>query len=51
MDDNICAPIYDGGSLYVDYLGNVPALRTLGVSLSRTAALSNFQGATYYTAL
>jgi hypothetical protein len=47
----ICAPIYDSGGLHMDYLGYVPTLRTLGVSLSGTAVLSNFQGAAYYTAL
>ena len=35
----------------MDYPGYVPTLRTLGVSLSGTAALSNFQGVVYYTAL
>lgn len=47
----ICAPIYDGRGLHVDYLGYVPALWALGVSPSGTAALSNFQGAAYHTAL
>ena len=47
----IRAPIYDGGGLHMDYPGYVPILRTLGVSLSGTAALSNFQGVVYYTAL
>jgi len=35
----------------MDYLGYVPALWTLGVSLSITAAVSYFQGVAYYTAL